>query len=451
MKHFLTTLLIMLAIPLVAIAVAQGGQLKYGADLHKALAEAYPDVSREKIGAVTIAAYLASVDSPELDWLRRDAGLFRAMTAVGIAVICLCLSFLAWTALAGRLAQGRRSALLALFRPSYYVASLILVGVTLANGLLLVGSFYFGETLLIHSYHPKLLFLVGAGALFGCAAIVKAVLSTFKRETGTLEGELASPGSGIRRLIDDLTGKMGLPRVDNIVVGKAPSFFATQAKLALGETVLEGRTIYLSRPLCAWLSPEELASIAAHELGHFKGEDTAYTLSFYPIYRGLAGALQNLYSSSGGIMALALLPTRAVFGRLYDSFASAERKLGRERELAADAVAVEMSGGAVFASALVKTSLLLDLLGRVADTRDRESEDDEESSEEDILLRRFAEAPKEFGSEDYERVLGGTMVHPFDTHPSLKERLAAASIDMADLVQALDFSPEPPAAASLDS
>lgn len=59
-----------------------------------------------------------------------------------------------------------------------------------------------------------------------------------------------------------------------LVVGLTPTFFVTEADVhCIGGTVT-GRTMYLSVPLCRILTVEELSAVIAHELGHFRGEDT---------------------------------------------------------------------------------------------------------------------------------------------------------------------------------
>ena len=54
------------------------------------------------------------------------------------------------------------------------------------------------------------------------------------------------------------------------------------------------------------------------------------------------------------LVSFPVLPGLAALGHFYRSFAEAESKISRERELAADAVAAETSGRDAIASALVK-------------------------------------------------------------------------------------------------
>jgi Zn-dependent protease with chaperone function len=52
--------------------------------------------------------------------------------------------------------------------------------------------------------------------------------------------------------------------------------------------------LYCSLPLCRILSGSEVSAVIDHELGHFKGLDTNFSESFYPIYCGTASAIGAL-------------------------------------------------------------------------------------------------------------------------------------------------------------
>ena len=52
----------------------------------------------------------------------------------------------------------------------------------------------------------------------------------------------------------------------------------------------EGRVLYLPLPYMAFLDRAQVSAVIAHELGHFTGEDTGYSLRFAPIYRSFLTA-----------------------------------------------------------------------------------------------------------------------------------------------------------------
>jgi Zn-dependent protease with chaperone function len=45
---------------------------------------------------------------------------------------------------------------------------------------------------------------------------------------------------------------------------------------------------------------QELSAVIVHELGHFKGADTAFSLHFYSIYRGTFDSLQGVSEPGNG-------------------------------------------------------------------------------------------------------------------------------------------------------
>lgn len=57
----------------------------------------------------------------------------------------------------------------------------------------------------------------------------------------------------------------------------------------------------------ALLDDAEAAAVIGHELGHFTGEDTQYSLRFVPLYAGMQNSLEQMASSSQGISGLTAL------------------------------------------------------------------------------------------------------------------------------------------------
>jgi Zn-dependent protease with chaperone function len=438
MKNILKTLLFFVAIPAIAFAVSFACEAKLNADLRTSIAKSQPDVDQAALAKLEIHAFLGAVDDPSLSSLRRDVGLLGSMRVAAIAVIVFFLVFLALVKTFGTVSSKSRKALLRLFRPTYFATSLLLPLATLANAALLIGAIYFGESFLIERVHVKLILLIGIGAALGCLAVAKSVLESLKKTAMDLDGEPAAEGSALKSFVDAIAAEIGSERIENVVLGEGMTFFATEAQVRVGGQTLAGKTVYISRPLAGYLSPPELKSIVAHELGHFKGLDTAYSMKFYPIYRGLGLSMERL-EQSGGAMALALIPTRVMYNVLFESFALSERKLGRERELAADGEAVAATDALTFSAALLKVSALLDVWGKSLE-RAKEAPPDagEEAS---LAVAYFAEADKAIAEEERGRMLEAEVFHPFDTHPSVKERILATGIEPVRAFAAIDFAP----------
>ena len=108
-------------------------------------------------------------------------------------------------------------------------------------------------------------------------------------------------------------------------------------------------------PLARLLTTDEFTAVIGLELGHFKGSDTKFSERFYPIYRGTVTSIASLHAAGGeGSGSIALLPAIAILTHFLESFAVAEHKLGRDRELAADQAGALVTDARTMATALVK-------------------------------------------------------------------------------------------------
>jgi Zn-dependent protease with chaperone function len=193
------------------------------------------------------------------------------------------------------------------------------------------------------------------------------------------------------------------------------------------------------------LTESELAAVVGHEFGHFKGEDTAYSLRFVPIYSGLTRALQGL-SRPQGTYAIALLPARAALRFFIERFAAAERSIGRQREIEADRVGASVGGADALASALVKASTfgpLWELVGKTMTSALNEGKSLINASlyfSESIVT---AVAPRVDAAKLSSEIATSRLSHPTDTHPPLSERFAALGVPMSDPAKLLALDGRP--------
>ena len=152
-----------------------------------------------------------------------------------------------------------------------------------------------------------------------------------------------------------------------MVVGLDPIFFATSAKVQLFDRpeLLKGETLYISLPLSRVLTLEEIVAVLGHELGHFRGNDTIYSLRFVPLYAGMGSSIDSLSAAgrSATLFHLMVLPASAVIGFMLGLFAKNERKASRIRELAADQASLEVAPLGAFGPALVKSAIFSQLWG----------------------------------------------------------------------------------------
>lgn len=111
--------------------------------------------------------------------------------------------------------------------------------------------------------------------------------------------------------VRDLANKLGSTPPKNIVVGLEPNFFVTNADVysLVDRQLLNDETLFVSAPLSRLMTKDELAAVIGHELGHFRGEDTVYSMKFAPVYAGMARAIGAMeFGDEEGASGLAKLP-----------------------------------------------------------------------------------------------------------------------------------------------
>jgi Zn-dependent protease with chaperone function len=242
----------------------------------------------------------------------------------------------------------------------------------------------------------------------------------------------------------DLAARLRAKAPDYIVAGLDPNFFVTEAHVRCCSGTLKGRTLYVSLPMCHIMTLPEFEAVLAHELAHYKGFDTRFSGIFYPVYTRAAYALGSLGSESEGLPgSVALLPARFIIQTFLESFATAESRVSRGRELAADKVASETTGPRHVATALLKLQAFWRQWKRVAGTL-RQSRTVPSGSNASVIFKDLVlEASRPSALEDLE---DQEPPHPTDRHPPLSVRLRALDQGVEDLVTwALVTAPSEPA------
>ena len=160
------------------------------------------------------------------------------------------------------------------------------------------------------------------------------------------------------RLVDEVADQLGTARPDNLLLVLGPFSFATESPLRLVDATVTGRTLGLSLVLLYFLDVDQLRALIAHELDHFRRQDTR------------PKRLETLFTN---FVARTLLIVATVTVRLPDPICAGLRPLVQfglarftfwqraqmvERELLADRAAAELAGTAAWASSLVKSTLV---------------------------------------------------------------------------------------------
>ncbi|WP_376095325.1 M48 family metalloprotease [Roseomonas sp. CCTCC AB2023176] len=296
----------------------------------------------------------------------------------------------------------------------------------------------------------KLLFLalviMGVSVFVAGSAVLglRRALAAFEPDPLPIEGRVLSreDAPGLWARLDRIAERLGALRPDNVVAGLTGGFFVASGPKVLepGGGAIAGRTLYVPLPMLALLREDEAEAVLAHELAHFSGEDTEYSLRFLPIYAGVGRSLDALAEAGGGdgSGSILLRPALQLGTYVLDGFHRAVRHWSREREFAADRAGAEVASPDAAARALLRTPAAAPVVG--------------------ATLRRAAEAPDaapanlvaatleaaRAGLDDPSRHLEETQPHPTDTHPPTRTRLAALGRDADAALLAAASAPAEP-------
>ncbi len=347
------------------------------------------------------------------------------------------LALLAATVL-GRLGRGSRDALVRGFSLARRALPPVLGAQVILTAVAVVAAVAFEASAILEAGNLT----AGGAKLLGIAAIAigaslwtagKAVVhlrrtvDLFTPDPLPIMGRTVSreDAPGLWRLLDELAGRLNALLPDNVVVGLTGGFFVSSGPKLLepGGTALSGRTLYLPLPLLPLLREDEVASIIGHELAHFSGGDTEYSLRFLPIYAGVGRSLDAVFlAGMGGDGSPSPLTRPALKLGVFvmDQFHHAVRHWSRLREFAADAAGAAATSPDAAARALLRSSAADPRVAETLDAAFREPA----AAPQDLVAAVLHHAA-ERGLDDPSVHLEETQPHPTDTHPPTRQRLAA--------------------------
>lgn len=424
MKEIVVVGLIALLIPLVGFGVSSWVQDAYESKIQFEVRN--DDKSSIKVGTPTLGAVCNMTDlSPELKDICGTYKNVGLMKNISICSLGLGIFLILFVTMSGYLSKSNRNLLLLLFKPGLFLMLISTILLVIGNAYLLVASIFYGEDALIGGIHFGLIVVIGLGATYAVSDVVLAMLELGKKATVRVTGKIVSSETqaNLIHFISELSQKIGTPTPDRIVLGLEPNFFVTEADVECLDGKIRGRTMYLSLPLCRILTKGELKAVLAHELGHFKGEDTQFSQKFYPIYKGtldsLVGIEKHMDSTSKTIT---LLPAYYMLAFFLSSFAESETAISRRRELEADRLAADTAGSEDASYALVKIYAFCESWDVVLGEMCKEIEHNRRIKNAGITFATLVIGQKDsFNYDDLEK---SHFTHPTDSHPSIWIRLS---------------------------
>ncbi len=405
-------------------------------------------------------AIVESLQNPpalRLSWVARPAALLSM--AAGLVAALMGALLMRKASADGKRALRAREDLLALFAawsarlPTFLttllctqmlaVAGLLVVRCVSTYGLLLYGNPSRGEAKL----QIAMLAVAGA-ALVGGVLTLRALLRSLRtlaqqaplRATGIAVSKEQAPG--LWRYVADLARQTKATEPVNVVVGITDSFYVTNHDMVLQPSghKLTGGTVYVPLTYLSLLRRSEIDAVLAHEMGHFAGDDTAYSVRFSPIYQRLVHSFDAVRNQDQRADWLSM-PVTTFILFLLTRFDLAVKHWSREREFAADQAAARVAGHDAIARALIRMTAVdktvQAVIGEVARRPDEAGND---------LIAALIQAVQDRGLAlpDFDKEVATQ--HPSDTHPPTLERLKAVGLPLSkDLAASALVSPDPAA------
>ncbi|MFO0561711.1 MAG: M48 family metallopeptidase [Polyangiales bacterium] len=187
------------------------------------------------------------------------------------------------------------------------------------------------------------------------------------------------------------------------------------------------RTLILGLSLLRTTSVSELRAVIAHELGHFVGSDTRFGAILYAIRSKAIALVHSIHETQKHVQSINVAKPYLWY---LEVFLFVTHKLSRTQELLADKLSVAIAGREPHINELKKSAK--SVVAADAFWRDRvvpiinagmlPSDLDRQEAE-------FVAQPTDAESERaIEQMLLAAPTRPFDTHPSLAERIAFAEM-----------------------
>ena len=439
---FIKALLLLIAIPLFGFVIS----LWVLSDLNAELTNNGSELSIRQICTPEILS-TASDLKPLCDEIAPILWMQTGSLLSGGAAILLLISFTGFAAIAGK----NRTKIAKIF-PALVSSTLIFLAILVViQGAILTYGAYVAESYAIKRVHFVLIGAIGLGALAGGFNLISSAFKLASKQSHGVLGKKLDPNKHPKlfSLIKEISEKLGARSPEHVIVGLDPNFYVTSADVDLigDNKTLKGETLYLSLPLARILNIEEIKGIIGHELGHFRGADTYYSLKFAPVYSGLSHAVDTMWSNNkeGSASDIAKLPAHAVLSYIIEVFHTNVSSISREREFEADKAASEIANPKYLASSLLKIGLYAgawnDLQNRVIDRMRNEGKIARNLSQIFSSIVKY-DVNEETIPKVIDSIAEQTVAHPTDSHPPTTIRIEKMGLNVKEIERDLLLVPE---------
>jgi len=370
-------------------------------------------------------------------WMK-IASIFSAIVG-----IILLLSFMVISKVAGQ----NRQRIAKVFPPLVFITLITLSILVLVQGVILTYGAYIAESHAVGRVHFIAIGMIGLVALITAIGLIFSSFKLVKKQThSVLADELnRSQHPKLFSLIDEVAESLGAKPPKNVIAGLEPNFYVTNADVNIigsNTKTLKNGTLFVSLPLARILTVEEFKGIIGHELGHFRGNDTHYSLKFAPVYSGLSDGIDLLTDDEGG-GSIVTYPAATVLSYMMDVFHKNISAISRIRELEADKAACEVANPISLATSLLKIGLYASHWRELEEQTINRLIKGKITKNLSMLFFSIVDydANKTSISTVIKEISEQTISHPTDSHPPTSSRIAELGLNIDDIKHDLLVKP----------
>lgn len=378
----------------------------------KAFYRANPPSSVCANSAPDMADYREGVCAP-----LSDLWQFHMVGKVSLGTILLGAGVFLIVCILGAAAFANRRAQYLSFIFGWRLLTVVSAVEVIVQGALAVWLSFWLTAFFFELYSIKLIVLIGIGAAI---AMFYAVVCIFQRAPAdnAIDGELVSEDDapGLWSNIRALAARLNTAPPDQIIAGIDTNFFVTETPLTVSGKTVTGRSLFVSIPLLRLLDKAEADAVLAHELAHLRGGDTASSAALGPKLVQYDHYCYMMRANGVTILVYYLMRMYRVI------FEFALKRDSRDREFLADRTAADAVSPSAIAQALIKISAYGSYRARIERTL---FQYDQQHGDSLGIARSVACGLEPYvrSSEFAEAMKTADVPHPFDTHPSMTERM----------------------------